>query len=223
MNCHESQDLLQCRLDGARTESPGLDEHLAICPDCRELHRAGGRLLEGVVGLSRPLPPPGLAQRIVSRVLADRRARQQQRRLWLTVALAASVLIMALAGYTWLPILKNAPAPAVAKGPNDLKVVPDRSPSLSESMEGARDAVASLTERLTEETKKQAQRVLSANPFDLSPTLPLLANVDSPLDSATASLRHTGQGVSEGLQPLARSARRAVSFLFREIALEERN
>jgi hypothetical protein len=41
--------------------------------------------------------------------------------------------------------------------------------------------------------------------------------LEQPFDPAAQSLRQTGQGVSESLQTVAQSARRAVSYFFREL------
>jgi len=37
------------------------------------------------------------------------------------------------------------------------------------------------------------------------------------LEAVAASLRQTGQGMAEGLQPMTKTARRALDFFFREL------
>jgi hypothetical protein len=49
------------------------------------------------------------------------------------------------------------------------------------------------------------------------PTLPSVAAIEPPLDPAARSLQDTGRGVSTGIQTVANSARRAFSFLLREM------
>jgi hypothetical protein len=54
-------------------------------------------------------------------------------------------------------------------------------------------------------------------------TLPGMGELQQPLDPAAQSLRQAGHGVSAGLQTVALSARRAVSYFASELpALEAR-
>jgi hypothetical protein len=217
MNCLECQDWLQRRLDGeAAAASPELEEHLAGCPACRRQHHGAQLLLDALVGLRRPTPSHGMAGQIVANVLADRRARRSRMRVRLTttVALAASLLLAALAGYLWLPTPKPNPPSDIAKEnvvPVQQGPVIGEAPSLTRSVEEARAAVASLTEKITGKGKEQA-RLWWPAPVALPPV-----NLEQPLDPAAQSLRQTGQGVSESLQTVAQSARRAVSYFVREL------
>src|SRR4051812_31490291 len=97
MNCRESDNFLNERLDGTAAAAPAaLADHLAGCDRCRELHQAARLLEGGLRAAPPPAPPPGLNRRIVARVLARRRARQVWRyRLAVTAAVAA-VLLLAL-------------------------------------------------------------------------------------------------------------------------------
>src|SRR5262245_5989505 len=102
MNCLECQELLQRRLDGEPLQDRAeLDRHLVACPECRERHAAAQVLADGLKLLPRAAPPEGLAQRLAARVLGDRAVRLR-RRVWGGVALAASLLLAAMAGYLWL-------------------------------------------------------------------------------------------------------------------------
>jgi hypothetical protein len=219
MNCHECLNWLQRRLDG-EPGAPELDDHLTHCPTCRGQHVGFQLLLDAFHESRRPMPSPGLAGRIVAHVLADRQARRNRLRVRLatTVALAASLLLAALAGYVWLP-KSNTGAPGdIVKG----KVVPERQPavveppSLSRSVEEAGAAVASLTERIADKGKEQARLWWPLTSGEVSRALPPV-KLEQPLDPAAQSLRQTGQGVSESLQTVAQSARRAVSYFFREL------
>jgi predicted anti-sigma-YlaC factor YlaD len=221
MNCHESLDWLQSRLDGEMLPAPnGLEQHLSDCALCRPQHQAAQALLEGLHGLKRLAPPEKLSDLIVARVLADRQARRirWRRRVTTTVALAASLLLAALAGYLWLPVSKNDGRDKLV----DVKKAPERqeapeivatgAPSLTRSVEEARLAVAALTEKIADKSKEQARLWW---PLDVA-GLPEV-KLDPPLDPAAQSLRQTGQGMSEGLQTVAQSARRAVSYFLREL------
>jgi hypothetical protein len=230
MNCHECQDLLQRRLDGeALPGTPELDQHLASCPLCRHRFAVSQRLLGGLKRLPRPVLPPDFSQRMVGQILDDRRKRRlrMRRRLWATAALAASLLLMALAGYFGLP----DPTPAPRPGPiaerqvEPEPPVPEPVPSLRRSAEEAGTAVAALTGRLADTTLEQARLLLTATaPMDV-PDLALpdlaLGPWDEPLEPAAESLRQAGQGVSEGLQTVTDSTRRAVDFFMRELTVLE--
>src|ERR1700683_2576177 len=106
MKCLECQELLQQRLDGALSaDSEAMEQHLSECAGCREQHLAALRLLGGLKALPKPQPAPGFAQALAAGVLRDRRQRRAkvQRRVYLTVALAASVMLMLILAYYWLP------------------------------------------------------------------------------------------------------------------------
>src|SRR5262245_46700391 len=102
MNCSESQQLLQDRLDGLPTSSSGLTDHLAVCADCRSLHASAGRLLDGLRQLKAPGPRTDLAEIIVAEVLADRADRLTFRRRLVAVSAVAAALLLAVAAWSWL-------------------------------------------------------------------------------------------------------------------------
>src|SRR5205809_335912 len=104
MNCLECQELLQRRLDGERLSTPeALEQHWNQCATCREQHTAALRLLEGLPHLPKPMLAANFAQSMAAEVLHDRRQRQHKmrRRVFVTMALAASVVLMLLAAYVW--------------------------------------------------------------------------------------------------------------------------
>src|SRR5262249_30611130 len=141
--------------DGLPVDSPGLlDQHLATCPACREQWAAVLRLQDGLRLFAPPLPPPGLAQRIAGRALAEGRARQRRRR-WLRAAcaLAAAVLLVVLGG-------KDRPRPPVAALPRPAQPVAMSAPSLRESVAEAGSAVVNLTRRTADETVGQTRLLL---------------------------------------------------------------
>ena len=106
MNCLECQELLQKRLDGESVSgSEALDRHLSECTACRELHAGAVCLLEGLKQQPSIKPASGFAQALAAAVIRDRRRRRERTRrgVFLTVALAASVLLMLLMAYQWMP------------------------------------------------------------------------------------------------------------------------
>jgi predicted anti-sigma-YlaC factor YlaD len=209
MNCLECRDWLQRRLDGEVLSSlPALEGHLASCSACRQQHQAAQILLDGMRGLSKPSAHPDLERRIVLRVLADRQSRREnfRRRVWTTAALAACLMLMALAGFLWSPNKNKGQLAAFYPA----KMESPAGPSLGESVEQARLAFSSLTERLADKSKEQAFRLLSAAKLPNPMGIP-----EQPLDPQ--ALSQTGQGASEGIQTVAQSARRAVDYFFREL------
>jgi hypothetical protein len=222
MNCLECQDLLQARLDGrAVADRAALDRHLGDCADCRERHSAAQRLAEGLRRLAPPAPSAGLSARIVSNVLAERRAGLRfRRRVW-AAAVAAGLLLGVFTGYQAFrrglfgtggegsPLAEQPrPAAPTKKAP---------APSLRAAFREAGSVAYALTRRTADETLARALRWLPARP--LSPGRPLkggdpLAPV---LDPPARSLRQAGRTVSAGLKPVTTSWGRAVNLFWQKI------
>jgi predicted anti-sigma-YlaC factor YlaD len=216
MNSRECHDFLQRRLDGPSPgERQALDRHLAICPHCREWHHAAQLLTEGVEALPPVVPPPGLTDRIVASVLAERRVRFLRRRWSLTAAAAACLFITPVA-VSLLGLLADRGAglaPVALQKPS----VP-AAPSLERSMAEAGAAVSELTDRIAGQTRKQAQLLLTAaTPREIPAALPDLGALQAPLDPAARSLWQAGEGVSAGVETVAGSARRAAAYLVQEL------
>lgn len=229
MNCPESLEWLQFRLDGKSVpDATSLEMHLSGCQKCRDQHAAALVLLDGLRRTARPVPPADLAGRIAVRVQADRHLRRQKANFrWkVTLALAASLLVIASAGYLLLSRPQRpTQAPLVVQPRKDPEPkVPDNGlPALRESMANARNAVTDLTNRLAEQTREQTRLLLAAAPLDLDPMtmIPGLNELDDPLNPAAQSLQTTGRAMAEGLEVVAGSARRAVDFFKRGLpALE---
>ena len=100
------------------------------------------------------------------------------------------------------------------------KVAPQQpeAPKLVQRAEDARAAVASLTERVADQTKEQAKLFMAvADSLDLPMTnFPVLSDLEEPLDPAAKSLRQATQTVANGIEPITRSARRAFTFFATE-------
>ena len=219
MNCSEFKSLIQRRLDGEfNLGSAGLDAHLASCASCRRLDAAANRL-ETALGLTPPAArPSGLAGRIVTRVLAERRARLRYRRGLLAGAAAAAMVVLALVSYPRLggPASKPAPIQTVELRP---KPEPRANVSLQASVREAGNALAALVERTADEAVGESRTLLPAG-------LPRQAAFDADrlaFDPSVRSLREASQGLSAGLQPVTASARRAVDLFLREMPGEAKS
>lgn len=244
MNCRDVAPWLQSWLDapraGAPLENREVQDHLAGCQSCREQFGAAQRLMEGLRRLPRPVPPAGLSERIVARSLADRAARRRmwQRRLRFTYALAASILVMVIAGYFWEPSPPKNPAEGpITKieppqqelpkqdGPQEKPVpprvkAPEPPPALAKAGEEAKDKVAALTGKLFGKAREHTKHLIAAAPvLEFPPMGPMSADFlpTEPIDP-TASLVQAGQEITGSLEPVTRSARRAMDSLFREIS-----
>jgi len=221
MRSPECDIFLQRRLDGAGAADPdALELHLTGCPDCRKLHQAAQLLEEGLHELPRPVPPPRLAGRIVSQILADRCSRVR-RRWWILPVAAAACLLLTPLGLALLGIFGSRPADSggpVARRQDQAKP-PALAPALEHTVVEAGAAVTDLTDRLAHQTRRRAQQLLTAAaPLDVPAALPNLGTLQAPLDPAAQSLRQAGEGVSAGLETVTGSARRAVAYLVHEFS-----
>jgi predicted anti-sigma-YlaC factor YlaD len=215
MNCRDCHDLLQARLDGAAGDPAALEGHLKDCPACAALAAAARRLAGGLRCLAPSAPPPDLTDRIVGRVLQDRRARRHKRRRWAsagTLAVAASLLV-AIGLRAWRPAAQDTPQPAGPPAASTQTAPPDGD-TLRESVAQARSAVAALTSRTAEEAVARTRVLLP----DLS--RPPLEEIDltPPLGATGPPLREAGQSVSAGLEPVADFSRRAVGQFLRDLS-----
>ncbi len=209
MNCRDFHQLLQERLDGRDFDpAPAFDEHLHACPACAGLHGATGRLAEGLRLLAPPVPPPDLADRIVARVLRKRLLRPPTRRVTVPLTVAACLLIAIAARLYW----PHNPTPAGKPGSDSVveqkkRPVPEPM-DIRESVDEAKKAVVALTTRTADEAVDRARRLLpsATTPPEPHPTKP-----------PAQALREAGEGVSEGLEPVTNSARRAVDLFLREL------
>jgi hypothetical protein len=86
---------------------------------------------------------------------------------------------------------------------------------LRESASELGEVVAELSNETAEETVGETRRWVSNVP---SPTLP---RVDlAAMEPPTQPLREASEGLSEGLEPVTTSARRAVDLFLRELPME---
>lgn len=214
MNCLECQDLLQRRLDGESIDTPALERHLHDCSACREQHAGAIRLLEGLRELPRPSLPTGFAKALAGEVIRDRRRRRDhlRRRVYLTVALAASVMAILLVGYNWLP--RTQPV----RNFNFVKVQPKQDvPPSPKTPDEPRDPLTPVIDRLAETTRDHARVVQVAMSLDDVDRLPAVSALP-PLDPG---VREASQEVSDSVRTVTRSARKAFNFFARELPMPD--
>jgi len=216
MSCRIAHDLLQQSLDGTPVESPEWLAHLQQCTECRALASAGRRLQDGLRLLTAPLPPPDLAERIVQRVLLARR-RARRRRLATGLALAAGLLLALTLRFNWygeprgLDVVPPEPVAKSTAGSTE-----QTAPTLRQSAAELGEVFAELSHETAEETIGQTSRWVSSVPRPLLDGFPIRSTLESP----TQPLREAGEGLSEGLEPVAKSARRALDLFLRELPVE---
>jgi hypothetical protein len=199
--CDATLEALQRRLDGEPALlTADVETHLSVCADCRERFRLAGSLVIALPRRYESAEPTTLwTERVVGAVVTDGR-RRKIKRLGLAWALAAGVLAA-----VWLARPLSSPAPD-----GSLPVAQNLgAPNLQADFAEAGSALAALTRRAAEETVGQG-RVL-VPPVEVPPVL------DIRLEPATRPLDHARQGLSVGFEPVATSARRAVSLFWQDL------
>jgi hypothetical protein len=217
MNCLECQELLQKRMDGAAAlPAELLEAHLNQCTACREQHACAVSLLDGLALLPQPRPAANFARSMVAQVMHDRRHRQQKtrRRVFVTMALAASLLFTLMVAYYWLPrsangnlapkdiLVKDTPKKEVTPPRQEAKVIPKK--------EEPRNVFSALTDRWADTTREHAKVLAAAAKIDAIEKLP-----------AVGELPEAGQEVSDGVQAVTRNARKAFDFFARELPMPD--
>jgi len=97
MNCEETRSLLVALADGelAGPDRRRIEEHLAKCPECTEELSAFADDRKTLRTIPAPEAPPFLVTRVMVRISAP------APRMWLSPALAASLVLVTAAGL-WL-------------------------------------------------------------------------------------------------------------------------
>jgi hypothetical protein len=222
MNCSEFQNWLQQCLDGETiADAVDIEGHLASCSSCRELRTAAGRFVQVLKAQIGPAPPDRMRDQLVSLALEEI-ARQQQahkrwnRRLGITAALAAGLLLAVLLGRSWWQTnvnVKPVPSPESVVAKEEKSTPVEGHPSLN--IQEAGSALVALVNRTADETVGQSRVLL---PQGVSaPTLPASEDWQPALEPGAESLREAQEGVALGFEPVTSSARRAVNLFLREI------
>jgi len=205
--CEPALQALQRRLDGESTRlSPDVEAHLEFCPDCRERFRLARSLIAVFPPRYDAAEPSSVwTDHLVGDIVADGRKRRIKR-LGVAWALAAGVLAA-----VWL----NRPASSISSV-NSLPLVRNdtHTPDLRADFVEAGSALARLTRRAAAETVGQG-RVLV-------PPVEVPLALDIRLEPAARPLDLARQGLSEGFEPVATSARRAVSMFWQDLPQVEK-
>jgi hypothetical protein len=207
-------------MDGEPVAPQALEQHLNQCATCREQHTAALRLLDAIKQMPNPKPSANFVQSMVAQVIRDRRQRQQRvrRRVFVTMALAASVLFMLMLAYYWLPRTeKNEPqpkTPLVQQDPKKETPLP-KQPEEPKKQE-PRNALTVLTNRVADTTRDHAKVVLAAADLNAMEKLPAVNEL--PMNP---NLLEAGQEVSDGVRTVTRNARKAFDFFARELPMPE--
>lgn len=216
MTCPHFHSWLQAQLDREAYEDAQAERQLRDCPECRALDAAVQSLRVALLELTPPAPPADLSRRIVNQVLAaQRHTRRRQATAW--AALAASLLLtmgMTWAWPRWFP--SQSADSGNAESIPSRQETPTPPLRLRESVAQASYAVASLTSQAADETMEHTRLLLPSVPAGSLDVAAAPA-----LETPRQSLREAGLGVSEGLEPLADSARRAVGLFLRELPVDK--
>ena len=221
MNCLECLEQLQERLDGRATpDAPDVEAHLSHCANCREQHQAAQRLLEGLKEMPRPTVRLGFAQELAATVINERRQRRDKmrRRVFVTMALAASILLILFMAFYWLPHTNESKS--VAKdGPKKDLPAPrkEKTPDVEEKKQEPSSPLTPLMDRWADATRKHAKVVLVATNLDAVENLPAVDNL-GPMDPG---VREASQEVSDGVRTVTRNARKAFDFFARELPMPD--
>lgn len=86
MTCEESQRAFSLYLDGELTHDERLtvDEHLAVCPVCRQQSEQSRAIIRRLALVARPLPPPNLAASINEALVIERAGQRARPKLSLS-------------------------------------------------------------------------------------------------------------------------------------------
>jgi hypothetical protein len=174
------------------------------------------RLLAGLARLPKEKPPAHFAKAMTAEVLRDRARRRDKmrRRVTVTMALAASVLLMLLAGYYFLP-RTNQPGGAKEQIVDNQKPVTpppkDANQPADTEKPDSRQALIALPDRLADTTRDHARVVMAAASIDGMDKLPV---ADLPADSSVHEM-------SSGVSAVTRNTRRAFDFFARELPMPQ--
>jgi len=231
-SCDAFEAALQRWLDGVPAEQlPSLQQHAAACSHCAGLLDAAQRLLEGLALTPAPSLPVSQRERLASD--AVRLVRQVRRRRLLVRLGAAGLAACLLIAATLLwqvepqpPPLSEPPLivqiqidlpPMPANQDHQLAIVP-----LRQAVDELGSALTALARRTADEALDNTKSLLpepSLPPILPGPAVaPKVVAAPMPFEPAVDSLAVARRGLLDGLEPMARSARRAAGLFSRTLA-----
>ncbi|OWK38675.1 hypothetical protein [Fimbriiglobus ruber] len=204
--------------------------HPTECPSCRALAASAAVFHAVLPGLTRqPSPPTGLAARIVTAALRDRRKRRLQRMAGRVgaLALAAAVLV---AGAVFLfggptgghPDVAqqlpqpNLPSPTPDSAPAPRAVASNAAPPprVADQVAEAGSALAALTREATDRAIAPTRNLLPS-----TDTLALPESDVAVVEPAVESLSGVSEAARVGFEPMTNTTRRAVNLFLRDVGL----
>jgi hypothetical protein len=184
-------------------------DHAAGCAACRSLAAAARQLRSTPFTL--PEPPPGLAGRIVTATVRDRRVR---RRRFVGAVLAASMLV-GTAAYLMRPTPAE-PREIVHVVPPAPPVVPEAPPPrVSDQFAEAGSAVVAITLRARDQTVNPTRTLIPPPEALTVPTAGALPGIEP----AAESLAGMPDAARSGIEPVTDKTRRAVNLFLRDVGL----
>jgi hypothetical protein len=217
--CDKFQESIQRFLDGdANAFDAAGEAHRSVCASCQTDYLAAHRLALGISLQMKPVVPADFTGRLVTAVLSDqvRPSNRGMTSRWLEVlAIAACLLLVIALGMHFMGRDDQVQSPPSAP---EVATVPQANPvDLEHSFAEASSAVASLSRRTADETIEPARRLIAtAAETPVLKTEPVAGFVRPPGETL-APIR---QGAAIGFEPMANSARRAVSLFMRDLPLD---
>jgi hypothetical protein len=210
IDCSQFERLWNECLDAREAVSPprlrALEEHAGRCPSCRAL-AAGYQLLERALRSwgPGPSPPNGFAERVLQAREPEPVIVGRLRWRWAAAAaLLVAVLVgLRLAGHPRGP--GNPPDPIAGRG----AARPDAPRPLADALADATLATLDLARETSAPAARIGRQVLAS--AAVSPGPPL--SIPAPIEPAADVLQSVGDGVNQGVRPVAGSARHAFRFL----------
>lgn len=213
LGCADVEAALQTFLDGNAVDLvAATSAHCAVCLNCRDFVRAATHLQRTIPLLPRAAANPAVVDRIVAAVMADsvasRRAPFDARRVWIWAAIAASLLLTA--GALTIRLWPVGPQLPLHSAPDFAHVKPETPPALRDQLADAGTAVVSLTRRTADQAVEPTRKLF---PDGLGgKSLDVVGQLPKTMDPAVQSLQQVRQGAESGFEPVAHSARRALSM-----------
>jgi hypothetical protein len=214
MNCLECQKWLQDLLDGDESIAghAHVQAHLHACAACRELFGAAEVLGQALRIRPFPLPPPNFADKVVTRLLWDRRKRARSYQWYGLAASLAAVGLLLWSAYGLRRPEPGAPTVVVQPTPSGAGQPETKPLSFRAQLDEARDATLNLTKQLAQDTVVQVRGLVPRAPEQPSAM---------GWDPAALPVREVGRTVANGLEPVAGPARRAWGMLLDALPVAE--